>query len=1138
MVLLTVTSPPKIVKQPTQEEILFQVAQPGEVDKPFIIECEAEGEPAPKYRWIKNGKPFEYTSYDNRISQQSGRGTLVVSQPRDEDLGQYQCFAYNEWGTAASNSVFVRRAELNSFKETDSQQVVRAEEGKPFKLTCEPPDGHPKPKVYWMLQGDQGQLKTINNSRMTLDPEGNLWFSNVTRYDASVDFAYICTANSIFRNEYKFGNKIYLEVTQTGIAPTLNRHEPVRQYTTRKVEKALKGKKVELYCIYGGTPLPQIVWKKNGRSIISSQGITQDNYGKTLVIRYPTYEDQGTYTCEVSNGVGTAQSYSILLNIEAAPFFTVEPEFQYRAEGDTAEIKCEAGGTPVPKITWIHNGKPIEQAEPNPRRQVNPNSIIITNLEKKDTGNYGCNATSSIGYVYRDVYINVQSIPPEITEGPENLTRVDGSEAVLKCRVFGAPKPIVKWMKDDVDVTGGKYNITPDGDLVIRDVSYTDVGTYQCYAKNKLIALYKTVDMKMFDKPNPPALDGIECHEKTATLRWHSMGDNRAPVLRYSIQYNTTFTPDTWDMASDNVPAIDTSWTVQLSPWANYTFRVSAWNKIGPSTPSSHSDVCTTQPDVPYKNPDNVVGEGSDPTNMVISWSKMPQIEHNGPGFYYLVTWRRNITGQPWVEEQVRDWQQTQYTVLNTPTFVPYKVKVTAVNYKGTSNVTPVEVIGWSGEDIPMQAPQNFTLVQVTTGTTALLNWNPVPPESVRGHFKGYKIQTWVDGEEEKLKEILVKADASSALVSKFKPYKKNNARILVYNGRFNGPPSDTLSFHTPEGKPGTVKSFEVYPIGSSAMLLKWDKPVDENGVLTGYKIYYQKVTGTSLGPIQERKKEIDPKFDRAKLAGLEPNTKYRIEIRAKTKAGEGDKYYVEQTTKSVVTAKPDIPVFETSTLPAKEGTAHILVRWIPSLDGHAGTHFVAWYKLKGHPDWSKTNEVTDDDYVILTGLEPGQVYEVKLTAHDGEYFSSSEIKDVDTTIDGPIVEPGEDKTASAGWFIGVMLALAFLLLVLVLVCVVRRNRGGKYDVHDRELAHGRRDYAEGGFHEYTHPLDNKSRHSMSSGTKPGPESDTDSMAEYGEGETAGMNEDGSFIGQYGRKRRPQTTGQTDSASQAFATLV
>lgn len=58
-----------------------------------------------------------------------------------------------------------------------------------------------------------------------------------------------------------------------------------------------------------------------------------------------------------------------------------------------------------------------------------------------------------------------------------------------------------------------------------------------------------------------------------------------------------------------------------MSPWANYTFRVIAWNKIGPSLPSSHSQVCTTQPDVPYKNPDNVEGKGTEPNNIVISWT-------------------------------------------------------------------------------------------------------------------------------------------------------------------------------------------------------------------------------------------------------------------------------------------------------------------------------------------------------------------------------------------------------------------------------------------------------------------------------------------------------------------------------------
>lgn len=34
---------------------------------------------------------------------------------------------------------------------------------------------------------------------MTLDPEGNLWFSNVTRHDASDEFAYACAATSVFR---------------------------------------------------------------------------------------------------------------------------------------------------------------------------------------------------------------------------------------------------------------------------------------------------------------------------------------------------------------------------------------------------------------------------------------------------------------------------------------------------------------------------------------------------------------------------------------------------------------------------------------------------------------------------------------------------------------------------------------------------------------------------------------------------------------------------------------------------------------------------------------------------------------------------------------------------------------------------
>lgn len=34
---------------------------------------------------------------------------------------------------------------------------------------------------------------------------------------------------------------------------------------------------------------------------------------------------------------------------------------------------------------------------------------------------------------------------------------------------------------------------------------------------------------------------------------------------------------------------------------------------------------------------------------------------------------------------------------------------------------------------------------------------------------------------------------------------------------------------------------------------------------------------------------------------------------------------------------------------------------------------------------------------------------------------------------------------ATQGWFIGLMCAVALLILVLLIVCFIRRNKGGKY---------------------------------------------------------------------------------------------
>jgi hypothetical protein len=64
------------------------------------------------------------------------------------------------------------------------------------------------------------------------------------------------------------------------------------------------------------------------------------------------------------------------------------------------------------------------------------------------------------------------ALAPEITDPPRDVSTVDGKTVVLTCRVFGAPKPQVKWIRAGVELTGGRYTVMENGDLQIRYVSF------------------------------------------------------------------------------------------------------------------------------------------------------------------------------------------------------------------------------------------------------------------------------------------------------------------------------------------------------------------------------------------------------------------------------------------------------------------------------------------------------------------------------------------------------------------------------------------------------------------------------------------------------------------------------------------
>jgi len=142
----------------------------------------------------------------------------------------------------------------------------------------------------------------------------------------------------------------------------------------------------------------------------------------------------------------------------------------------------------------------------------------------------------------------------------------------------------------------------------------------------------------------------------------------------------------------------------------------------------------------------------------------MPKICHNAPGLKYRVYWKQNIPGEIWNFNETTDYTINELTILNQTTDNYYKVKIVAFNEKGESNGLQKEVIVYSEENskffymvnwyyfyfnyhyftVPVDAPQNLTVMNVTGSKSAILSWEPVSPESVKGKFKGYKVNLYI----------------------------------------------------------------------------------------------------------------------------------------------------------------------------------------------------------------------------------------------------------------------------------------------------------------------------------------------------------------------------------------------------------
>ncbi|KAI9520137.1 hypothetical protein NQZ68_021856 [Dissostichus eleginoides] len=164
---------------------------------------------------------------------------------------------------------------------------------------------------------------------------------------------------------------------------------------------------------------------------------------------------------------------------------------------------------------------------------------------------------------------------------------------------------------------------------------------------------------------------------------------------------------------------------------------------------------------------------------------------------------------------------------------------------------------------------------------------------------------------------------------------------------------------------------------------------------------------------------------------------------------------------------------------------------------------------------------------ITVADLIAGAMYHLRVYSHELNSVSSKSI-----TFKTKAAYIDQVDIATQGWFIGLMCAIALIILILLIVCFIKRSRGGKYPVRDKkDMALDAVDHKDqDGSFDYHSDEDNKplqgSQTSLDGNVK---ESD-DSLVDYGEGGDGQFNEDGSFIGQYTvKKDKDETEGNESS---------
>uniref|UniRef100_A0AAQ6ADA1 Receptor-type tyrosine-protein phosphatase U n=1 Tax=Amphiprion ocellaris TaxID=80972 RepID=A0AAQ6ADA1_AMPOC len=326
-----------------------------------------------------------------------------------------------------------------------------------------------------------------------------------------------------------------------------------------------------------------------------------------------------------------------------------------------------------------------------------------------------------------------------------------------------------------------------------------------------------------------------------------------------------------------------------------------------------------------------------------------PQLLRAGPTYLIIQLNTNSIVGDgPVIRREIQyrasqsTWTETHgvgsltYKVWHLEPDTEYRISVllTRPGDGGTGAPGP-PLISRTKCAEPMRALRGLTATEIQPRQLAL-QWEPLGYNLTRCHTYTlslcyrYSMPTGGSGgNNATVRECLsVDRNTSHFTLRDLPPFRAVHVRLALANPE-GKKESREVTFQTEEDIPGGIapESLTFTPL-DDMIFLKWEEPIEPNGLITQYEISYQSIESSDPGinvpgprrTVSKLRNETYHMF-----SGLHPGTTYLVSVRARTAKGFG------QTALTEITTNISAPVFDYEDIPSplseSESTITVLLR-------------------------------------------------------------------------------------------------------------------------------------------------------------------------------------------------------------------